>query len=330
MSEVLVNVTRGSLVESRHRGDLAVVDTAGRLVYSRGDPHLVTYWRSSAKPFQALTLVEEGGPGCFGLTARELAVIVSSHGGEEEHVQTVASVLAKTGCAESDLLCGAAAPLYAPAAENLMRAKVPFRAVHNNCSGKHAGMLALCRLKGWSPAGYTDPGHPLQRHTLAVIADLTGVLAAQIAIGVDGCGVPVFGLPLSGMALAYARLARPEALASGARRRALAAIRAAMVEHPFFVAGTGRLDTALMEATAGRLAAKVGAEGVYCVAGPGQGLALKIEDGGNRPLGPAVIQSLRDLGWLTDEESARLEPFWHPAIRNHRGEVVGALEPATK
>ncbi|HUW63592.1 MAG TPA: asparaginase [Spirochaetia bacterium] len=330
MSEVLLNVMRGGMVESRHRGDLAVIDVDGKVVFSLGDPHFKTFWRSAAKPFQALTLVEEGGIERFALSGRELAVIVSSHGGEEEHTQTVASVLAKTGCTESDLACGPAAPLHPPAAERLMRRNLPFLPLHNPCSGKHSGMLALCKLKGWPVEGYQRPGHPLQRNTLAVIAEMTATGVSEITIGVDGCGVPVFGLPISGMAQAYARLARPGAPAGQTRSTALQIIRQAIVEHPFFVAGTGRLDTALMEVTAGRVVAKFGAEGVYCAGLAGRGLAmcLKIEDGGTRALAPVIIEVMTHLGWLTDEELVKLEAWRRPLTRNHRGEIVGSLEVA--
>jgi len=312
-------------VESRHRGDLAVVDTTGRVVFSLGEPHLRTYWRSAAKPFQAVTLVEDGGIGRFGLDGPELAVIAASHGGEEEHTRTVASLLAKIGCSEDDLACGAAVPLHRPAAESLMRRNLPFGPLHNNCSGKHAGMLALCQLKGWPLQGYHYSGHPLQENTLGIIAEVTATPAGDITTGVDGCGVPVFGLPLSRMALAYARLASPRA--EGNHGRALTAIRDAMVRHPFFVAGTGRLDTALMEITGGRVAAKAGAEGVYCAAlvDQGLGLSLKIEDGSLRAVAPVIIEVMRHLNWLTEEELARLEAWRHPPVRNHRGEVVGEL-----
>jgi len=325
MSGILVNVTRGGMVEARHRGDLVVADSTGRVVFALGEPRLRTYWRSAAKPFQAVTLVEEGGMEHFGLDGPELAVIAASHGGEEEHLRAVASLLAKIGCSESDLACGAAAPLHPPAAESLMRRDRPFTPIHNNCSGKHAGMLALCRLRDWSLREYWRPDHPVQKNILDVVAEVTATPAEDIVTGVDGCGVPVFWVSLDRMALAYARLAGPR---TDARHgRALKVIRDAMVRHPFFVAGTGRLDTALMEATGGRVAAKAGAEGVYCAAlvDQGLGLSLKIEDGAGRAVAPVVIEVMRHLGWLTEKELARLEPWRHPVVRNHRGEVVGEL-----
>ncbi|MCL6634187.1 MAG: asparaginase [Peptococcaceae bacterium] len=328
MSEVLVHVIRGGLVESRHRGDLVVVDSGGRITYSVGDPRATTFWRSAAKPFQALPLVEEGGMERFGLTGRELALITSSHGGEREHTETVCGILEKIGLTEEALACGPAAPMNQAAARELLRRNQPFAAVHNACSGKHSGMLALCVLKGWPVTGYWRPDHPLQQKMLEVVTEMTGMAPAAIKTGIDGCGVPVFAMPVYNMALAFARLAGPGGVVPGARRRALRRICTAMVSNPFYVAGTDRLDTVLMEGTGWRLVAKLGAEAVYCVGlvGGEMGFCLKIEDGGYRALDPVVIEVLHSLGWLAEEEYALLESRRRPPVKNHRGEVVGRLE----
>lgn len=328
MSEVLVNVIRGGMVESRHRGDLVVVDSNGHLISSLGNPHTITFWRSAAKPFQAIPLVEEGGIEHFGLSEKELALITSSHSGEKEHTQAVIGILKKIGLTEEALDCGAAAPMNVAAAQNFLKNNQPFKPVHNACSGKHSGMLALCVLKGWPTAGYYHSDHPLQQETLKVIAEMTEVAPADIKIGIDGCGVPVFGLPISNMALAFARLSQPEGLAKEARVKALQRICRAMISYPFYVAGTNRLDTILMELTGGRLVAKLGAESVYCVGLVNEGMAfcLKIEDGNYRALDPVVIKTLHNLGWLTEEEFAKLQSRRRPPLKNHRGEVVGHLE----
>lgn len=328
MSEVLVNVIRGGMVESRHRGDLVVVDASGKVIHSVGNPYTATYWRSAAKPFQAVSLVEEGGMEHFGFTEKELALIASSHSGEKEHIETVIGILKKIGLTEEYLDCGAAAPMNAAAAKNLLSNNQPFTAVHNDCSGKHSGMLSLCLLKGWSTTGYNQLDHPLQQEMLKVVGEVTEMIRTDIKLGIDGCGVPVFGLPIYNMALAYARLSRPEGLAGKARVKALRRICSAMISQPFYVAGTNRLDTILMEVTGGRLVAKLGAEAVYCVGlvDEGMALCLKIEDGNYRALDPVVVGTLHHLGWLTEEEFVRLQPWFRPSIKNRRGEVVGHLE----
>jgi L-asparaginase II len=326
--EVLVNVMRSGIVESRHRGHLVAVDAKGQVIYSLGDPKAVTFWRSAAKPLQALPLVEEGGIEFFGLTAQELAVICSSHGGETEHIQAVASILRKIGLTEDALECGPAAPMNGSAARNLLRNNKPFLPVHNPCSGKHSGMLALCILKGWPVKGYYQVGHPVQQTILKTISQTTYYKQDDIKLGIDGCGVPVYCLPILNMAMAFSSLAQPPETTGAGRKSALQQICDAMTSYPFFVAGTNRLDTILMEVTEGRLVAKLGSESVYCVGlkNNGMALCLKIEDGGYRALAPAVIQALARLGWLTEEEVKQIRSKMRLTITNHRGEAIGSLE----
>ena len=326
--EVLVNVMRGGIVESRHRGHLVAVDSKGRVIYSLGDPRAVTFWRSAAKPLQALPLVEEGGIEYFGLTAQELAVICSSHGGEEEHVQAVTSILRKTGLTEDALKCGPAAPMNGSVARSLLRNNMPFLPVHNPCSGKHAGMLALCQLKGWPVKGYYQADHPVQQAILKAISETANYRQADIKLGIDGCGVPVHFLPIFNMAIAFSSLSQTPETAGASRKRALQKICDAMTSNPFFVAGTNCLDTVLMEITGGRLVAKLGSESVYCVGlkNNGMALCLKIEDGGYRALAPAVIQALVKLGWLTEEEARQIRSKLRLTITNHRGETIGSLD----
>ncbi len=325
--EVLVNVIRGGIVESRHRGHVVAVDSKGRVIYLLGDPEAVTYWRSAAKPLQAVPLVEEGGMEHFGLTDQELAVICASHGGETAHTKTVRDILAKTGFTEDDLKCGPAAPMNGSVARALLRNNKPYLPVHNPCSGKHSGMLALCALKGWPSDEYYRADHPVQQKILDAISEITEYDRNKIKIGTDGCGVPVHCLPLVNMAIAFSSLSRPKKTASIGRRKALKHICDAMTSFPFYVAGTNRLDTILMEVTGGRLVAKLGAESVYCVGVKDEGLALclKIEDGGYRALDPTVVKALDTLGWLEEGELEKIQSKLRLYIKNHRGEEIGRL-----
>lgn len=327
MSDIMVEVYRGDLVESIHRGDIAVVDSAGRLVAGLGDPEKLTYWRSSAKPIQVLPLVECGAADRFGFTDAEIAVMCASHNGEDFHLATVRSILGKIGLGESALKCGTHLPYHDPSARALLASGGKPVEVHCNCSGKHAGMLALAVHMGFPVEDYWKPGHPVQRTLLEAVARMAGMEPASIVLGVDGCGVPVHGLPLSHMALAYARLASGFAL-SAERSRACRRIVRAMQAHPEMIGGTGRVCTAILTAGQGLLAAKAGAEGVYCVGHvlAGYGIAVKVEDGNGRAAGPAVLEALRQMGGLP--KSALLEPFVQPIVTNNRNEQVGFLRAA--
>ncbi|MCZ8520220.1 MULTISPECIES: asparaginase [Paenibacillus] len=327
-SERLIEVTRGELTESVHRGHIAVVDTAGTLIASAGDPAYYTYARSAAKLLQAIPLVESGGAGQLGLTESETALCCASHGGEPGHTEAAKSMLAKAGCDESALRCGTQEPMFAPAADMLKAGGQPATALHNNCSGKHAGMLALAKVMNVSIDQYTDPQHPVQQKMLATVADMCGVPQNSITLGTDGCGVPVFAVPVSALAYAYARLGSPEGLPpqrAEACRRIVESIR----HEPYYVAGTARFDTALVKATGGRIIGKFGAEGVYAASVPelGIGLALKIEDGAERAIYPAAAEALLQLGFLRPEEAERLTAFHRPAVLNRRGDTVGRIRP---
>lgn len=328
---VLVEVWRDGLAEACHRGHVAVVDARGRLVARVGDPGHVTFWRSAAKPFQAAAVVAAGAADRFGLDEAALAVLCASHNGEEAHLETVRRLLARAGLGEGDLRCGVHPPAGEAARAALLRAGTEPGPLHNNCSGKHAGMLLLARHRGWPVEGYTDRDHPVQRAMRETVAAVAGVAPAEVALGVDGCGVPTFGLPLRHLALAFARLARPHgAPGLGAElRAALERVGRAMARHPFLVAGSGRFCTDLMRVTGGRLLGKVGAEGVYGVAASdrGWGLAVKVEDGASRGLYPAVVRALALLGLLSPAEAEALAAHARPALRNHRGEAVGEVRP---
>lgn len=332
----LVEVWRGPLVESRHRGHLAAVDDGGNTIASLGLPDTVTYVRSSGKPFQAIPVIVSGAAERFGFTEQEIAIACGSHSGESIHLDTVRSMLAKIGLDESALKCGVHEPFNAEVARQLARDQEPPNVLHNNCSGKHAAMLALAVHIGAAMESYDDRNNPVQQMISRTFADFSGVPLQQIAIGVDGCGVPVFGMPVRAMALMYARLVAPDSF-NAATRDACEQITKAMIAFPEMVGGTkDRLDTELIKAAQGRLISKIGAEGVYTVGvlpSPkwpnGLGLALKIEDGDDhRARPPAVIEALRQLGVLAENELSALASYAPITIRNRRGDRVGEARAA--
>lgn len=330
MSEKLVELTRGRIVESIHRGDLAIVDATGKLLYSVGSPkEKVAFIRSSSKPIQAVPVVESGAIDHFHLTERELAIFCASHSAEPIHVETVLSVLRKIGLSESALRCGKHLPLNKKAAEGLIRQGIEATEVHCNCSGKHSGMLTLAQRMGWDVSTYTDLQNPVQQAMLNVMSRFSGLQPEEIEIGVDGCGVPVFGLPIYNMALCWARLSDASSLPRPTQQ-AVARITQAMTAWPQLIAGSGRLCTALMRQLNGRVVAKSGAEGVYCATllGKGIGIAVKIEDGNGRATGPVIIEALRQLGVLTEDDLENLHSFHRPTLYNHRHDVVGTERPA--
>jgi L-asparaginase II len=323
VSTACVQVWRGTVEESRHAVDVAVVDADGGLVAFAGDPELVTFARSAIKPLQALPVIEDGAADRYGFTPAELALCCASHSGEPHHVAIVREMLRKIGLGEDALACGPHLPFYAPAAEALLRAGAQPGRVHNNCSGKHAGMLALACVHGWTTAGYHLAEHPVQRRIAQEVARWTNVPVSAMPTAVDGCGVVTFALSLTAMAAAFARL-------SDAARRdepAPARVVRAMAAYPENVGGTGRLCTDLMRATRGGVLAKVGAEGVYCAGIPamGLGVALKVEDGATRASQPALIEVLRQIGALQSDAIAELDTYAYPTVMNTRGETVGAL-----
>lgn len=324
---VAVEVWRGPLVESRHRAGLCVADAAGKVIHAVGDIDEPVFPRSAAKPFQALLLVESGAADAFGLGDAELALACASHSGEPMHVERVERWLAKLGLDDSALACGGHMPHHAPtAAAMAARGGAPGRA-HDNCSGKHTGMLTVARHLGLPVEGYADLDGPIQQRIGATIAEIAD-LSEPPPVGIDGCSVPNWALPLRGLATATARLARPDALPLP-RRTALERISRAMRAHPELVAGTGRCCTAVMRALP-ELTVKTGAEGVYVAAlhGPGLGLALKIEDGATRASQVALIASLKALGLVPTEALAALVGFGEPRLYSRAGEVVGSIAPA--
>jgi len=319
INPVIAEVTRGGIVESRHRGAYAVVDRGGHVVDAEGGIAAAVYPRSAIKAFQCLPVVESGAADRFRFSDEEIALCCSSHNGEAEHVRVARSMLAKAGNAESLYECGAHWPSFEEARFNLVRHGEPCAAVHNNCSGKHAGMLALSRQLGADPRGYTAPDHPVQRLIAERIGALCDVDLADQPMGIDGCSVPTWAIPLKNLALGFARFTDPD---NAAARRIIAAARA----HPFMVAGTGDFDTLVMQALP-RLFIKTGAEGVYCACIPhaGLGIALKIDDGASRASEVAIASVLSGLDVWTPEERSALEGFRHHDLANWRKIEVGEV-----
>lgn len=328
MTVELVHGLRNRYVENVYRGDVVVVDEQGKVLLELGNGRKQSYWRSSAKPFQILPFVEAGGMEAYHITGPELALMCASHGGEPGHIEAVESLLEKISFSQGHLRCGAAAPMYLPAAHQLLSQQKQWTQLHNCCSGKHSGMLAIGAMKGYSLKEYEKIHHPVQQEALKVASELTAVAADQIGIGVDGCGAPIFYLPLYNMAKAYAMLSKPALLPDPKRAEALKTIGTAMTDHAWFVAGTGRLDTVLMEVSQGRVLAKLGADGVYCVSimGEGIGIALKIECGVIPAIEPVMVELLRRMQYISDAEAQEMVRQLDFSIYNHRKEVIGVLK----
>jgi L-asparaginase II len=324
---VAVLVRRGARVESQHRVAYAVADPDGRMVEAAGDIDREVFPRSAIKPLQALALVESGAAERFAVSERELAVACASHSGEPEHVALVRAWLARLALDPAALECGAHPPLHGPSAQRLAAAGRAPERVHNNCSGKHAGMLTLARHLDAPLAGYSRAEHPVQRLIAEILRDMAG-LAALPAPAIDGCGVPTWPIPLGRLAGALARFACPAALPAG-RAEACARVQAAMLAHPQLVAGTDRACAEIMSAARDVLV-KTGAEGVYAACLPRRrlGVVLKVEDGAGRAAPVALLALLRALGALDAGAAATLAGRMQPELRNHAGVVVGRIEPA--
>lgn len=327
-SDSIVRVYRGGITESIHRVHLAVVNAEGALLHGAGDPGLLTFARSTAKPIQALPVIESGAAAHFGLSDAEIALCCASHNGEAKHVSTAQGILGKLGFHHTHLQCGAHEPYHAPTAQAMRERGESPTTLHNNCSGKHSGMLALCAHLGASPDTYMSIQHPVQQLMLEAVCAMTGIPKSQMQLGVDGCGVPVFGMPIDRLALAFARLGSPDELTQ-ARASACQRIVAAVRKYPQFLAGSDRFDTRLIEVTGGRMIGKMGAEGIFALTIPGQGFGfvLKIEDGHIRALYPAVVEALKQLNLLSEFEVNELASFYTPTVHNWQGTEVGIIRP---
>jgi L-asparaginase II len=280
---VLVELTRGGRVESRHRGAFAVARADGSLVASSGDVATRVYPRSAIKAFQCLPVIESGAADAYGFVDADIALACASHSGSEAHAARAAAMLARAGLTPDVLGCGAHWPLDDAVARRLARVSTMPIALHNNCSGKHAAMLCMCRHAGDPVRGYLDRRHAHQQRIAAVLSDLAGAAFDEDEVGIDGCSAPNWALPLSTLAMMFARFVTGEGL-SATRSKAAQRILAAAWSAPDCIAGEGRYDTRVLAAYAGRVFLKTGAEGVYCGALPelGFGFAVKIDDGAKR------------------------------------------------
>lgn len=338
-SEPLVEVTRGGITESRHRGHVVAVEPDGTVVAHLGGLETVTYLRSSAKPHQAIPLIASGAADRFGFTEKEIALACASHSGEPIHTEVAAAMLEKIGLGADALKCGVHEPFSPEVSRRLREKGEAPNILQNNCSGKHAGMLALALHLGAPTETYDQPSNSVQLAIGETVSRFSGIPIEDIAVGVDGCGVPVFGITVNAMARMYARLVAPPAEFDEQTKSACARIVAAMTTHPELIGGASeRLDTEIMKAAPGKLISKVGAEGVYtagilpCEDWPrGLGLAIKIEDGDDHRARPTVvIESLRQLGILADESLEAVARYAFFPVRNRRGDVVGEVTPEFK
>jgi L-asparaginase II len=334
----LYSFTRGEIVESIHYGAIAVVNAKGDLIASHGDPQATTYLRSTAKPFQALPFIAGGGDESFHLTDQEIALICSSHSGTDEHVQALGELQKKIGITEADLMCGTHPPYHKPTRQQLEERGEKPTSNRHNCSGKHTGMIAHAKLLNAPIDTYLEREHPVQKKILHGFSEMCSLEVEEIHLGTDGCSVPTFAVPLYNAALAWARLVAPRELPPE-MEKACQTITRSMSSHPFMVAGPDRLDTKLMEIAEGKVIAKSGAEAYQGIGIPpgalengsqGLGIALKIADGdrGKRAKTPVVLEVLRQLTALSEDELENLSEYSprQPLI-NYRNIVVGQGEP---
>ena len=325
---VLVDVIRGPLVESRHRGAVAVFDAEDHSIFALGDVTAPVFPRSAVKALQALPLIERGAADRFGLSDEELALACASHSGEAAHVAGVERILAKVGLTPSDLRCGAHWPIAQAAAAVVARSGAP-TPLHNNCSGKHAGFLCVARALGVDHADYWRPEHPVQCLVRSVLEDFTGAALGEACCAIDGCSVPTWAVPLRNLAHGFAKFGTGRGM-SGERARAAARLRRACANNPWYVAGTDRFCTEIMQLFGERVFVKTGAEGVYCATLPQQGLgiAIKCDDGSSRAAQAITAAVIARCSPLAASERAALERFFAPSLRNWNGFEVGQIRMA--
>ena len=321
---ILVTLTRGAITESVHRGAFALVDDSGNTRLAVGDVLRPIYPRSAVKPLQALPLVETGAADHWHLGDAELAVACGSHSGEERHLKVIREWLAKVGLSEEHLECGPHFPISDIAASRLRENAASPRRIHNNCSGKHAGLLSTAVYRAEVTRGYLHREHPVQRRVGSVLSQVSGAELVRAPVGVDGCGIPVIGLPLHALALSMARFGTGSGLGA-ARSRGAQRLYQAMVREPFMVAGTGRWTTAAIEIGEGQFVVKTGAEGVCCAIVPslGLGMALKIDDGAARAAEALMSELLARFAGLEEHGAAKLLALGQPTLYNAAGEAIG-------
>ncbi len=325
----MAQVWRGGVVESIHYGSVAVVDSNGKLLSSAGNPEFATFFRSASKPFQVLALVEAGGMERYGFTPEEIALMAGSHSGQPEHIAVIDRILQKIEISESDLQCGVHPPFSYAVQESTSEPVPKFDQRHHNCSGKHAGMIALTLLLGENKAGYLNPKSKTRKRILQSVAQACQYPASKIKLGIDGCSAINFAVPLKNMALGFARLAATDKI-KGKFGHAMQTVSSAMQEHPLMVSGEKRLDYVLAQTFGGEVIAKAGAEAVECfgLADRGWGAAVKIDDGSSRAMAPVMFSTLKQLGYKFDAKE--LMDYISIPIRNYRKIVVGGIEATIK
>ena len=326
---VLVEVLRGGRVESRHSGSVAICDADGALVLARGDIQTPVFPRSAVKAFQALQLLESGAADKFGLEPQEIALACASHSGEPLHAATALAMLVKAGQDEASLECGAHWPMGEAAARQLAASGGKPLALHNNCSGKHAGFICVACAGGDDPAGYIQAGHSVQREAKAAIEGMCGVNIDAAQMGIDGCSIPTWAVPLQALATGFARFGAGHGLDKG-RAKAAQRIRQSVAAHPFMVAGAGRFDTDVMQVLGKAAFIKTGAEGVYCASFPalGYGVAIKMDDGAGRAAETVMAGVIGRYLPLPDSQRAELAGRMQPSLVNWNGIQVGSIRMA--
>jgi L-asparaginase II len=323
---VLIEVTRGEMVESCHRVAVAVMDAAGKLVESWGDIEQPIYGRSAVKMFQALPLLETGAADNFKLGEAEIALACASHNGEPQHTDRVRNWLARIGCDVADLECGAHLPYHEPTMLQLIANGGDVTAIYNNCSGKHSGFLTTARHEGEPTKGYVRYEHPVQQRVTKAMSEMTGVDLARAPRGVDGCGIPVLGMPLGAMAHGLAKMADPRKLTAD-RADACRRIISAIMAWPGLLGGTGRFGSNIMATFRNRFVLKGGAEGVYAGIIPslGLGVAIKADDGAGRAAEAAMAQTLRRLKVISPAEARQFADLLMPPVLNRASLEVGRI-----
>ena len=325
MSDILLKIYRGNLVENIYRGDIAIVHKAGNHTLSVGDKEKITYWRSAAKPIQVMPVIYSGAADKYKLTDKEIAIMASSHSGEQKHVKLIYNILDKISLDEGNLLCGAYPAFHKPTAEPLAQNKIHTKSIYNPCSGKHVALLTLCQYYRWRINDYYKLEHPVQQMILEIIAKVTGYPKEEIYLGIDNCGVPVFGLPIKNMSYAYIRIANCELLPLEYQQAAKRIV-TSMIKYPDIVGGTNRFDTDLMRISEGKLLAKSGADGVFCIGvrnENGMGITIKMESGNMKFLPPVVVHILDQLKILPKEKLNQLKKYCPLWLKNYRNEKVG-------
>lgn len=331
MSEILVEVTRGNIVECIHRGDIAIVDNKNTLLHSIGNPEKITYMRSAAKPLQTLNVILSGAAEKFNLSNDEISIMCASHYAEDFHMKVLNSILSKINLKKDDIKGGIVTSLKQQYALELAYKRAELTPLHSDCSGKHTGMLSVCVHNNYPIESYLDFNHPCQQEILEHLAYMIGLDKSNISIGIDGCSAPVHSMPLRNMALGFAKLANPENLPED-YKQACNRIFKAMNDYPEMVSGTDGFCTELIKRTNGKLVGKIGAEGVYCIGIKEKniGIAIKLEDGAMAKLPPIVVKTLSDLNVLSDKELESLSEYLIMKNRNDIDTTVGYVKPKFK